>query len=730
MPPYQAHLILNFTTHVAGAADPGDASSPSTAARLLYRRAPRWDDWARLVAAVELSAPLTSLHVVAAETCAKAPSACPGGSPSVAGGASGRLTLLSPSDGVLAELSGPSGAAVTAIASFPGVKKGLVVVAGRGDGTLTWHRLAAPLGGAAPAVEAWGLIPTQTKSAWTQLTATPWTGGKHGGVNIGGVTASGAVAWGRVRLEEAGPDDVRPGEEEEEADAEAAVGSVSISRRKKPLKKKKQTKKRGVELHWDTTFSNGADVALTATPHKAAVQVVTAGGEVAWGAMIAKPGYTLRPPFPCTGWARHGTAELSAAALTASISDPASSVAPRHFAASWSGRLLALHTSATPGTQVCHVTGASAPLVAEAATAVAGGGVLSLTAMPGYVLAVTAEGQLTLVNVTGPFLRPSMAVVLQTPLEALASEVSAASGSGASIWWPWKSSTALKSVERPLVAAAGSGDIPAAPGATGVAALQLGPSTVALYATALPYRPISIPKPSVRGSFLGSLQPFIIAIAVGTVLYKQRAQRRQKEAFFDMVRARAGEGSAGGSYLDRPHRGRYFAEREHREQRRSNAGVAQRRQQPLPAVSDSEEDTGAGAVSGGEGSGDYERWLHRMEKLEGDADGDSNGEISEAFDPVLGMRGGSATTEPFPWEERDAARRAAVAARFDAIQAEHAGSGSGGHGNRGAARKEVSADGLSQRASRGAAAARQVPASPQPLIDRAPMPRGISDGPL
>lgn len=629
----------------------------------------------------------------------------------MAGDAGGRLTLISPSDGVLAEVLGPSDAAVTAIASFPGVKKGLVVLAGRGDGSLTWHRLTAPQGGGAPAVEAWGYIPTPATSAWAQLAATPWAGGKHGAANVGGVTAGGAVAWGRIKLEEAGAE-IEPAGEEEEA---AGAGEGLSITRKKPGKKKRQPRV-AATLHWDADFGAGADVALAATLHRAAVQVITGGGEVAWGAVIAKPGYVLRPPFPCTGWARHGTAGLSAAALTASVAD-ADAAAPRHFAAAWGGRLLALHTSATPGTQVCHVTGASVPLVGEATVRAGGGGVLTLAALPGYVLAVTAKGRLAVVNVTGPVLRPAMAAVLQVPLGALAAEVGGAAGAAASpSWWPWPrsaASSALRAVSRPLVAAAGSAAVAAAPSATGVVALQVGPAAVALYGTALPYRPLPRQRPSTRSNWMGALQPIIIAATVGTVLFKQRAQRRQKAAFFQMIQAQAGGGARGGSFLEPPRRGQ-------REQRVARAARA-----PAPPATSAAAERG----SSDDEEAEYQRWLGNSDAMLPDDDGEIGAE-----DPVLGGGGGgsggsSAATQPFPWEQREAARRSRVAARFDAIEAEYTATPppvkpSGGGG--GAARREVSAGGLSQRASRAAAAARQVQASPPPLIDRAPPPDGRS----
>jgi hypothetical protein len=560
-------------------------------ARILYLRQSQWTDWSQLLTAVDTTHPITSMHIIDTNTCKKS-KLCSSGSLVVLGDASGRLTVISPSVGILLEIENSSdehsnsAAEVTALTSFASERGSIVIVAGYSDGTLLWHSLFEEkeqgkigenkenfLSRSVTSISSFsGSIISETPSSWTVLDAFALHGGKHGVANIAGATADGFIAWGRIY-----------------------VGS------RKKLKNSDIN-----ELHWDSLLtaskmnsnsSTSTTSTVTTAPedgiiatkaHLKAAEFINFRGEVIWSPFLIRKKnqqrHVLRPPRACDNWIKHRTIignrgehrnlsnindvgspeniKFSAVAMEA-VSLPTSRIFSEVVNANSGGdgsstttssELVSMRTGTASGRPSCHVI-ARVPLKYDNTKNVK---IEAMAVLPGYVVALSSAGELQIYNTSGAFHRPSFATVLKQPLQDLEAEINekiynsgskrSDSGGGASKFWQswWKnnskevfSSKQIKQYKYRIESGASTHFPTASPSptttpTTGLVAIQLSPTLVGLYATSLPYSP---PRgtpgnmgSTTRVNWLAALQPLVVAAVVGFAMHKARVGKRQAAA--------------------------------------------------------------------------------------------------------------------------------------------------------------------------------------------------------
>jgi len=548
----------------------------NAAAHILYLRQARWEDWSQLLIAIETTHPITSMHIIDKYTCKKS-KLCSTGSLTVFGDASGRLSVISPSTGVQFEISSGSGpksiAGVTALTSFASERNSIVIVAGYSDGSLRWHALYEEehqlgMGNNEELPSLSGFILSETSSAWTVLDAFALHGGKHGVANIAGATADGQVAWGRIY--------------------------VGTKKQKFKLYGDKN------ELHWDnlliatrdsttsnhtTTSTTSKDGIIAAKAHLKAAEFVTYGGEIIWSPFLVKKKnqqerpHVLRPPRPCDNWDKYSpTVESNTMSeavrdtigFTAVAMEAVSSPTSRIFSVvGGNSELVSMRTGTASGKPTCHVIARKGlESIAQNSDKTM---IEMLATLPGYVLAVTASGELQVYNTSGAFHRPSFSTVLQQPLQDLVAELAKKVSNSNTIrgstfwpssmsWWKYKNPSVFKTglTRNEYRIAAGLStqfstihSTSSSYSTNGLTAIQFSPTLVALYATSLPYRPprgtAGNPGSSTRIGWLAALQPILVAGVVGYAMHKAKVGKRQAAAqqYFRskmMERAAAGGG--------------------------------------------------------------------------------------------------------------------------------------------------------------------------------------------
>jgi hypothetical protein len=505
----------------------------------------------------------------------------------VLGDASGHLSVISPSIGVLFEISSArspksTSAEVTALTSFASERNSIVIVAGYSDGTLLWHTLYEEdhqLGirnnsEEFPSLS--GFIRSETSSAWTVLDAFALHGGKHGVANIAGATVDGHVAWGRI----------------------------FVGTKKQKIKMYGDTN----ELHWDTLLTANSDVAtssytststtskygiIAAKAHLKAAEFITYGGDFIWSPFLLKKKtqrqqqpHVLRPPRPCDNWDKytHTTLESNTirdtVGFTAVAMEAVSSPMSRIFSVAGGNiELVSIRTGTASGKPTCHVV-ARRGLQSTAqsndigdihrATPLAPGAssIETMVALPGYILAITMTGELQVYNTSGAFHRPTFSTVLQQPLQELVAEITEKVSNSNTLrgisfwpkrvsWWKYKNRLPFKTEltqNKYRIAAGVSTQFSTSSSLDGLAAIQFSPTIVALYATSFPYTPPrgteGNPGSTTRIGWLAALQPLLIAVVVGYTMHKAKMGKRQAAAqqFFRsrmMERAAAGGGGLG-----------------------------------------------------------------------------------------------------------------------------------------------------------------------------------------
>ncbi len=506
--------------------------------------------------------------------------------------------MISPASGIVFEIfNRTSTAEVTALTSFASSHQSIVLVAGYSDGSLLWHTLHSEEeeeekqdhhhGGKNRKKEnslfahLSGSILSETSSPWTVLDAFALHGGKHGVANLAGATADGQIAWGRIY-----------------------VGS-----KKKPSSSKNKTISDTNELTWDslltasTSTISSIDTSIidsqipihlpkeegiiAVKAHTKAAEFITYRGEVIWSPFSItkrkqqKNPHVLRPPKSCAGWEKYRTEKRNvsvgagddddAIIFSAVAMEAVSSPTSRIFSVVGdSSELASLKTGTAAGRPICHVI-ARVPLQKSTTSST----IESMVTLPGYVVAVTSNGQLRVYNTSGAFHRPSFSLVLEQPLHDLAAEIieksSHRSGrktqGSSSAFWPtslWKTKSALLSIKNHeyRIAAGVSTQFSTAGGAAaattnGLVAIQFSPTRVGLYATSLPYTPPrgtpGGPGSPNRVNWLAALQPLLVAAVVGFAMHKAKSGKRQAAAqqFYRsrmMERAAAAAGGGSGSF--------------------------------------------------------------------------------------------------------------------------------------------------------------------------------------
>jgi hypothetical protein len=498
----------------------------------------------------------------------------------VFGDAAGRVSIISPSTGVLLEIPSSTQREVTALTSFTSERHSIVVVAGYSDGSLQWHTLFDKEDQETTSPPLSGSILSESSSPWVVLDAFALHGGKHGISNIAGATLDGQIAWGRIYV----------------------GGKKKIKNRINEMN----------ELTWDslfTRFSNNRNITsdtntnnyttiststtdgiIGVKAHLKAAEFITHRGELIWSPFAAtkrkqeKQAHVLKPPRPCTGWDKitpniqhqqESTIAENIIFSAVAIEAP-SAPTSRIFSFINGGELASIRTGTASARPICHVI-ARVPLEKSKSSTESNTVINSMAALPGYVVAVTAAGELQIYNTSGAFHRPSFDTVVRQPLHELRAEIHdkinsnsnankklSSGGRGAGTLWRWhsmfgKATNEITQISSPnnnykeyyRIAAGFSTSFPTTTPQTssGLVAIQFSPTLIGFYATSLPYTPPrgtpGNPGSSTRVNWLAAVQPLLIAAVVGFSLHKARVGKRQAAAqqFF---RARRMERSGGG----------------------------------------------------------------------------------------------------------------------------------------------------------------------------------------
>ena len=415
------------------------------------------------------------------------------------GDAAGGVSVVAPSSGIIISHTPPvHAAAVTALASFPGAQGSIHIISGHSDGSLLAHSLVAAAtaaGGAendgkknaATFSESVFLsMPTpddDTGAAWVSLNVFPLHNGRRSMAHFAGLTAGGHVAWSRLNLGRKSKGQLH----REEQDWGHLIGANDIA----PLVLLPP-------LTWDDTISTD-DRVVAVKALVDGVQVVTAGGRVAWAPMYRpKPPppppqnstfnldtldntqkivRRLRTPVPCSISApppskqhknrnkqkkntrnnvvpsqpHHHHHHLTHVAV-----DDTQHVT-RYFTATAVGtQFQALHASSTQGQAHCRFLsggggGGGAPVIDSSITNA--DVITSVAVLPGYVVTLTGAHQLLVVNASGPFLRPTLTTLTQISLQHLKDEAAQAikseqqhlqqgdDSATSQWWWRWSKQT-------------------------------------------------------------------------------------------------------------------------------------------------------------------------------------------------------------------------------------------------------------------------------------------------
>ena len=595
----------------------------------------------------------------------------------VVGDAGGGLTLLHPNQGILAELP-PTNATqspITALASFAGAHRSIIILSGHRDGTLQWrallnsNALTSSGSGSVPHIQS-GVLHSGG-AGWVVLDVVGWRAGRaRTMVNIAGTTVDGAVFWARAKIhvESVGTDLMHASNKRKKPEAPPQYGHPVAP----------------FVSSWDRSYSSYSHVDKHAAvvagvfAQKSTIQVVTSHAEVTWGPLAGNTGNrSLRQPsVPCRYASAvrksGGNGTLDDALVleggVGGIMDVGYPSTPRMFVPGTTGRIVALHLGAAPGRPVCNVIGWSGK----------GGGVgvgwgkegeeerptatiESLASLPGYVVAVTSDHRLKIVNVSGHFLRPVMKTVVEVALSEMLSSVGSCDSSTMSVVMKRTLDTIVRRMKssyyyfnndmrtenkgdtktnnnKVLLAAAPTRQPPssAPPTATGLVLLTQSPNQVALFATSLPFNPSSYAdrtQPTFRVGLLTAVQPLLVAGTIGVALYKARSYRRRQAAMKTMWRQRTQTSYEYG----RRELGDEGVRREHREKRQEIDELYReaRAKDHQIEVNPLFDDNGDGNGSGSEGEDGSEG-----DEVEG-WEGEGHGVVhSEGWDA------------PFPWERR------------------------------------------------------------------------------
>jgi hypothetical protein len=375
------------------------------------------------------------------------------------GDAGGGVELRSARGTPLGRLAaGP--AAVTALAAMPPRRRGGggALLTGHADGSLGWHDVLNGGAGTLRFATRGGL--TAGDGAGAAVVAIDLAVPPHAAHGVAAVLDAG----GGVRL----------------ARVERGAGGSDAA----PLQ----------EIAAHAPASTAADRVVAVRALAGGVRGLTAGG----GAVFLPSRGPARPPRGCTPPGA-AAVELAAAAFD-------NAVPGRAFLAARAGSLLTALGAVGPA-DGCRA-GASAELPAP---------LVALVALPGYLLAASADLELRLLNATARGEAP--APVASAPFAALGAAFGLAR---ADAFAPGGAAAPT-----PLLAAAaapGAAGAPGAPRANALLAVQLGPRVAAVYAAALPHR-----APPAPGRQLGLLQlahPFLLAAVVGAFVLRGRSRAK------------------------------------------------------------------------------------------------------------------------------------------------------------------------------------------------------------
>lgn len=454
-------------------------------ATLIYRRGDSWTDHATLLSAVQLQHPITSLHIVDSSACRRVLGCLPSGL-LLLGDATGKVHVLS-SEVPLATLQAPTtNAAVAALVSFASSLGGalgaqLLIVAGHADGNVAVYNFDFE-GGAANLLQV-PLVRFTEASPSGPLTSLaisrPSLGSSSGVVaTLAAMTAGGQVHIGRLRL---------------------AHPATESSLTWLPL----------------AASAEGMPRAVALATVKGVVNVFYADGSQGKVAVRGPGGGARIVPWrPCHRWTATDTNAPSQAVVGAVYGDSTKSAAASVYAIMDDGSVRVTAALGNKG-QACAVAGSTnADGMGRQRDIL--GKTTSLAAVPGYLLATTADQHIVVVNVTAQGLRSSPSVVLQQQLEALAASIPGASRRS---WW-FQKSVAASELGFPLQITAEGGRV----------LIQVQPRLVALYESSLPFKPASQPLGGGNISLmLKILHPLLLAVGIGLVIHRAK-QRRQSTA--------------------------------------------------------------------------------------------------------------------------------------------------------------------------------------------------------